>query len=120
MDLEAAISCALGEPRRSAVEAAIRETCEIRAWTLQAANVRTNHAHAVVSARCEPERVLAALKANTTRWMRNRGCRTEAHTPWAVVAASATCGRLVVSSGPLPTSSTDRELRSVISDATRA
>ena len=39
----------LNAPQRETVEKAIRETCEIRRWFLQAVNVRTNHIHAVVS-----------------------------------------------------------------------
>src|SRR6185436_5995249 len=33
---------------RRSVEAAIRETCNIRKWLLRAINVRTNHVHTVV------------------------------------------------------------------------
>jgi REP element-mobilizing transposase RayT len=69
--------------RRGAVDAAIRDTCAIRQWRLVAANVRTNHVHAVVDAPCDPERVLSALKANATRVMRQQGCWPHAHSPWA-------------------------------------
>jgi REP element-mobilizing transposase RayT len=73
----------LDAPRRRAVDAAIRETCDIRAWDLAAVNVRTNHAHAVVSARRDPEGVLSALKANATRSMRATGCWDSEHGPWS-------------------------------------
>src|SRR5690349_3878897 len=42
----------LAGKQRAAVERAIRNTCEIRKWTLWAFNIRTNHVHSVVSAPC--------------------------------------------------------------------
>ena len=39
----------LDSEMRNAVESALRETCEIRGWQLLAINVRTNHAHSVVT-----------------------------------------------------------------------
>jgi REP element-mobilizing transposase RayT len=67
---------------RAAVESAVRETCEIRKWGLWAFNIRTNHVHTVVSANCEAEFVLIALKANATRKMRETGCWRSERTPW--------------------------------------
>jgi hypothetical protein len=49
---------------RRAVELGIRETCDIRKWTLWAINVRTNHVHTVVSANCRPKRIAIAFKSN--------------------------------------------------------
>ena len=69
--------------RRSAVSAAVRETCDIRGWQLRALNARTNHVHVVVSAPCRPEGILSALKANATRQMREAGCWPYAYSPWA-------------------------------------
>ena len=70
--------------RRVAVEKAIRETCEKRNWGLMAMNVRTNHVHAVVSIGSKsPELALGALKANSTRQMREDGYWHFANTPWA-------------------------------------
>jgi REP element-mobilizing transposase RayT len=69
---------------RSAVLNAIRETCDLRGWLLRAVNVRTNHVHVVVSiGNSKPERALNALKANATRQMRQGGCWTQEHSPWA-------------------------------------
>ena len=69
---------------RKSVEAAIRETCGIRNWLLQALNVRTNHIHTVVSAsQKKPEVVLNAFKANATRQLRQDGCWTHSFSPWA-------------------------------------
>ena len=73
----------LDAARRSAVEAAIRETCEKRGWLLRAINVRTNHVHTVVTTGCKPEPVLIAFKANATRQMREDGCWPHEHRPWA-------------------------------------
>ena len=55
---------------RRSIEKAIRETCTIRKWHLQAINVRTNHVHTVVTANRKPELVLNAFKANATRQLR--------------------------------------------------
>ena len=68
--------------RRKAVAAAIRETCHKRQWRLWALNVRTNHVHTVVSARCDPERILNSFKACATRKMRQAGCWKDSGTPW--------------------------------------
>ncbi len=73
----------LDAARRSAVEAAIRDTCEKRGWSLQAINVRTNHIHVVVTAPCKPEPILSAFKANATRQMREDGCWRENYSPWS-------------------------------------
>lgn len=68
---------------RHSVEHAIRETCEKRGWKLRAVNVRTNHAHSVVSTgQLNADSVLAAFKANATRVMREYGCWSSAETPW--------------------------------------
>lgn len=72
----------LRAPQRALVESAIRETCEIRKWSLWTVNVRTNHIHAVVTAHCKPERVLNAFKANSTRQMREAGCWKSERSPW--------------------------------------
>ena len=41
--------------RRQIVEATIREVCAHRGWHLHAVNVRTNHVHVVITARCPRE-----------------------------------------------------------------
>src|SRR5436853_6186510 len=64
----------LNAAQRQSVEKAIRETCDVRGWLLRAVNVRTNHAHVVVSiGDTKPERALNAFKANATRQMRQNG-----------------------------------------------
>ncbi len=73
----------LGAHQRKSIEAAIRETCKIRYWSLLAFNVRTNHVHTVVAANCEPELVLTALKANATRQLREDNLWHHGFSPWA-------------------------------------
>ena len=74
----------LGAAQRHCVEAATRETCEIRSWHLHAINVRTNHVHSVVSiGEKKPEIALNAFKANATRRMRKNGCWQDTVSPWA-------------------------------------
>jgi len=74
----------LDAAQRLCVEAATRETCEIRSWHLYAINVRTNHVHSVVSiGEKKPEIALNAFKANATRRMRENGCWQDTVSPWA-------------------------------------
>ena len=73
----------LGKLRRRTIKWAIKETCEIRGWKLWALNIRSNHVHTVVTASCDPERVLIAMKANATRQMREAGCWQSDRTPWS-------------------------------------
>ncbi len=63
----------LNDQMRTVVETAIRELCVRRRFLLQAANVRTNHAHVVLSAAQKPERIVDALKANATKLLRESG-----------------------------------------------
>ena len=69
---------------RKHVEAAIREVCAYRNWYLYALNVRTNHAHSVVDATGHSSKaVLNSFKAYGTRRLREQGCWTYDHSPWA-------------------------------------
>jgi REP element-mobilizing transposase RayT len=74
----------LNAARRSSVVKAIRETCKKRGWRLLAINVRTNHIHVVVEY-CGKKSsiVLAAFKANATRYMRENDLWKQEHSPWA-------------------------------------
>lgn len=45
-------------------------------------NIRTNRVHTVVTASCDPELVLFALKANATRRMKEAGCWRGPRSPW--------------------------------------
>jgi REP element-mobilizing transposase RayT len=72
----------LNGQQRHCVEDALKETCEFRKWNLLASNVRTNHAHTVVSIGTKkPEIALNAFKANATRKMRENGCWTSESSP---------------------------------------
>ena len=74
----------LDAAQRSYVEEAVRETCQIRHWNLEAINIRTNHVHMVVSiGGKKPETALNAFKANATRKMREAGCWQSERSPWA-------------------------------------
>ena len=73
----------LGARARGSVEKAIRETCCIRKWHLQAFNIRTNHVHTVVTANCKPALVLNAFKANATRQLRQDHVWPHHYSPWA-------------------------------------
>ena len=72
----------LGARERRAVEKAIRETCKIRKWDLQAFNVRTNHVHTVVTANRKPSLVLNAFQANATRQLREDKLWLHSFSPW--------------------------------------
>ncbi len=72
----------LGHLQRAAIKKAIRETCKIRNWGFWTMNIRTNHVPTVVSAPCKPEKILAALKANATRQLRELGCWNSSRSPW--------------------------------------
>lgn len=73
----------LGSRHRKSIQAAIRETCVIRGWSLLAINVRTNHVHVVLSADRNSKLVLNALKANATRQLRQDGLWPHGFSPWA-------------------------------------
>jgi len=73
----------LDERQRRSIECAIRETCQLRHWSLLALNVRTNHIHIVVTANRRPNIVLNAFKANATRQLREDGLWLKEFSPWA-------------------------------------
>jgi len=60
----------LSENQRIIVESAIAEVCEHRGYSLKAANVRSNHIHAVVAAQIKPELIADAFKSYATRKLR--------------------------------------------------
>ena len=69
---------------RMSTEMAIREVCDYKNWSLHAINIRTNHAHAVVATfDRNHSKVLNALKAYSTRKMRERGCWSSDRSPWS-------------------------------------
>jgi len=73
----------LDASQRSVVERAVREVCHYRRYALHAINVRTNHAHSVVTAMQKPEPILDAFKAYATRALRKAGLLALKVKPWA-------------------------------------
>jgi REP element-mobilizing transposase RayT len=69
--------------QRKVVETAVREVCEYRKYLLRAVNVRTNHAHTVVTAMRKPEPILDAFKSYATRALRQAGLLPTHVRPWA-------------------------------------
>jgi len=63
-------SVTLDERQRGLVRQAIVETCDYRRYVLHALNVRTNHAHSVISKSIKPEKIVNDLKAYATRKLR--------------------------------------------------
>ena len=73
----------LGAIERKIVADAITEVCITRGYGLFAQNVRTNHAHIVVSNSGKPERLMDSFKAYSTKALRMAG-RISANTkPWS-------------------------------------
>jgi REP element-mobilizing transposase RayT len=72
----------LDTSQRQVVEQAIREVCLYRRYVLRAVSVRTNHAHTVVSAACDPEPVMDAFKSYSTRALRGAGLLPVSVKPW--------------------------------------
>jgi len=73
----------LNGKQRSVCKVAIKAMCEFRSYALIALNIRTNHAHMVISAAKKPELLLTALKSNMTRELRNAGLVTRDQTIWS-------------------------------------
>ncbi len=69
--------------QRQVVERAVREVCDKRHYILRAINVRTNHVHTVVTAAREPEAILEAFKAYSTRALRRARLLPLGVRPWA-------------------------------------
>jgi REP element-mobilizing transposase RayT len=63
----------LGSRERVLVREAITEVCEFRKYDLRALNVRSNHAHAVISKALKPEKIVNDLKVYATRRLRSAG-----------------------------------------------
>ena len=69
--------------RRDIVKKAIREVCQHRGYVLRAVNVRTNHAHSIVSAMSKPEPIINAFKSYATRALRQAALLSSQTRPWA-------------------------------------
>ncbi|MGB5014481.1 MAG: hypothetical protein WBO68_10705 [Pyrinomonadaceae bacterium] len=73
----------LGVAERKVVEAAIRDVCRVRGYSLFALDVRTNHAHVVASNSAKPERMMDSFKAYATKALRTAGLIGETQRPWS-------------------------------------
>ena len=73
----------LNKRLRAIVEQAVRDVCKHRRYRMHAINVRTNHAHAVVSALSYPEPILGAFKSYSTRALRESGLLRANVKPWS-------------------------------------
>ncbi|MBK9613593.1 transposase [Candidatus Amarobacter glycogenicus] len=69
--------------RRRTVETAIARKCAQHDWDLLALNVRTNHVHVVVVGSGTKERVLADLKAQAARALREAGLADQYADVWS-------------------------------------
>jgi REP element-mobilizing transposase RayT len=72
----------LNAPARDLVCRAIVAVSAERGWLLWAAHVRTNHAHAVVSAQPDPRRVMSDMKARASRELTSAGFETAGRRRW--------------------------------------
>src|SRR5262245_53533228 len=73
----------LDRGNRLIVRAAIREVCDVRGYRLWALNVRSTHAHSVVSANRKPEPIMTAFKAYATRKLRLLSSVGDDQTIWS-------------------------------------
>ncbi len=69
--------------QREAAADGVREICKKKDWGLWAVNVRSNHAHSVVTANCSSKKVRSVLKGNATKVMRERRLWRSDLSPWA-------------------------------------
>ena len=70
-----------------------QEDCQHRQWNLLAAHVRSNHAHIVVQASTNPEKVMTDFKAYASRRLTEAGFENSERKRWSRQAAPATSGR---------------------------
>jgi REP element-mobilizing transposase RayT len=68
---------------RKVVQDSIEELSGRKGFRLQASNVRTNHAHIVLTAQRKPERIIIEIKANATKFLREAGLATETERIWS-------------------------------------
>ena len=72
----------LDERQKGIVLQTIQEVADHRRWTLHAQKVFTNHVHILLSATATKEKVLADLKAWSTRRLRERGSVEQTQEVW--------------------------------------
>lgn len=67
---------------RTVVLRTTQEVCQHRGWTLYAANVQSNHVHALITAEHTAERVMQDIKAWSTRRVVESGLRARGTSLW--------------------------------------
>jgi REP element-mobilizing transposase RayT len=72
-----------GPKERKLVTEAIHEVCAYRGYILRALNVRTNHAHSVVTMAITPEKIVNDFKAYSTRKLRKEWIVGRAEKVWS-------------------------------------
>ena len=72
--------CRTGE--REIVRDAIVQLCREKRWQLQAAHVRTNHVHVVVTVNRDPGRVMSDMKARASRELTRAGFDDTSRKRW--------------------------------------
>jgi REP element-mobilizing transposase RayT len=73
----------LNDEERKVVQESIEEICGRKGYCFRAANVRTNHAHVVLTAQRKPERITIEIKSNATKFLREAGLATGAERIWS-------------------------------------
>jgi len=68
---------------RGHIEAAIKQVCQFRSYSLFALNVRSNHAHAAVGGSVRPEKIATEFKAYSTRRLRETGLVADDRRIWS-------------------------------------
>jgi len=73
----------LSRDQRLVVQSTIREVVRFRGYSLKAENVRTNHAHLVIGAAVNPNKIVNELKSYSTRRLREKGLAETGEKIWA-------------------------------------
>ena len=69
--------------QRNLITEAIADFCRYRNYDLKALNVRTNHAHSVISASIRPEKIVNDFKAYSTRKLRQEWMTAASDKVWS-------------------------------------
>jgi len=75
--------CVFDSREREVVTSAIERLCGSKLWILHAVNVRTNHAHVVVSGPNSPSKAITEFKKAVTTKLRASGLRTMEEKIWS-------------------------------------
>ena len=82
-DVQKEASVVFTERQRKIITMTLTEVCAHRGYLLQAQNIRTNHAHSVVSASIKPEKIANDFKAYATRRLREAGELSDRGRVWS-------------------------------------